>query len=240
MGGYWSGKAPLAPLPALAHPAAFLCGIGWGCLASSADGASLGGAGSAVMTSAGPWPCALGSAFPLSAPLITRRGTMSCSLLCYRGELLLWPLAGSAPASALGFPLELLGTGCCWPEAGTSPPSWGECTGKQHCSCFILFVQAWSRREGEGCGSEEGITCSQRRPVRNISVSHSQSPFCCRMLAQHPPCSGDLARAVLQCSQAGGCCRSSAPPRPCEAGAGGCVQERKSHYGGGWKWVRVE
>lgn len=108
MGGYWSGKAPLAPLPALAHPAAFLRGMGWGSLLSSTDGKSLGGA---VMTSAGPWPCAFGSAFPLFAALITRGRTVVCCLLCCRREQLLEALAGSAHPSALCFPVVLVGAG---------------------------------------------------------------------------------------------------------------------------------
>ena len=103
----------MAPLSTLAHPAAFLCGIGSGFLVSSTDGVSLGSAGCAVMTSAGPRPCALGSAFPLFALLITWRGTVACCLLCYRGELLLQALAGSAPPSAVCFPVERLGTDGC-------------------------------------------------------------------------------------------------------------------------------
>lgn len=82
-------------------------------MVSSTDAVSLGSAGCAVMTSAGPWPCALGSAFPLFAPLITWRGTVACCLLRYGGELLLRAPAGSVSPSAVCFVVERLGIDGC-------------------------------------------------------------------------------------------------------------------------------
>lgn len=45
----------------------------------STEGVSL---GSAALTSAGPWPCALGSVFPLFAPLITWGRTLWGAVRC--------------------------------------------------------------------------------------------------------------------------------------------------------------
>lgn len=146
----------------LLHFSAGSAGASW---SAATDGVSLGSAGCAVMTSAGPWPCALGSAFPLFAPLITWRGTVACCLLCYREELLLRALCLLLQCV---FPLN------CWVLIGAGPGLVHHLlAGGNTQGSGILPVSSFLYRrgveekggEGKGCGSGKGIVSSHRGAV---------------------------------------------------------------------------
>lgn len=109
MGGYWSGKAPLAPLPTLAHPAAFLCGISWGFLVSSRRRISRRGRLHGYDKCWAPAMC-LWFCFSFVCSSNNLEGG-PWFVLCCGGELLLQALAGSMPPPPVWLPIKLVGAG---------------------------------------------------------------------------------------------------------------------------------